>query len=119
MKLLAIDIQKDLGTIKPPAELVPFIQKGGDEAGAISLFLSNLITLVYSIAGIILIVMLVWGAFEWITSGGDKEKLSSAQKRIMTAIIGIVIMALAFAIIAVVGTLTGFTFFTGQETFNK
>lgn len=119
MSLLALDLKKDLGTIGAPDALKPFIQKGGDEAGAISLFFSNLIVLVYSIATIAVLVMIFWGAIEWILSGGDKEKLASARKRIMTAIIGILILAVAFAVLAAIGTFTGFTFFQGQARFNK
>ncbi len=105
--------QRDVfGKITPPTPLQGFITNnttGG--AGAISQFLSNLIILIYSLAGIVLIFMLIWGAFQWLTSGGDKEAVAAAQKRILNAIIGIALFAVAFAIIRVVGVFTGFTFF--------
>ena len=115
MKLLADNTQQIFGKITPPSPIAGFI--GKDETGAvgISKFLSNLILLIYSIAAIVLIFMLIWGAFEWLTSGGDKEKISAAQKRIINAIIGIILFAVAFAIIAVLGQFTGFTFFAGQN----
>ncbi len=115
MKLLAVDIKDIFGSISPPPALQKFIGDDPTGAGAISKFLSNGITLIYSIAAIVLLFMLLWGAFEWMTSGGDKEKLSSAQKRIMSAIIGIILFAVAFAVIAVLGQFTGFTFFAGQN----
>ncbi|MCL4365688.1 pilin [Patescibacteria group bacterium] len=106
---------KSFGKIQAPAPLAGFLQKDPTGAGAISNFLSNAIILIYSLAAIVLIFMLLWGAFEWLTSGGDKEKISSAQKRIINAIIGILLFAIAFAIIAVLGQFTGFKFFEGQN----
>lgn len=114
MKLLA-DIKDTFGTISPPPELQKFIGTDTTGASGISKFLSNGITLLYSIAAIVLIFMILMGAFGWMTSGGDKEKLASAQKRIINAIIGIILFGVAFAIIQVLGTFTGFKFFAGQK----
>lgn len=108
-------IECKFGTIAAPSPLAGFLEKNPTGSGAISQFLSNGIILFYSIAGIVLLFMILWGAFQWMTSGGDKEQLASAQKRIMNAIIGIILFALAFAIIQVLGKFTGFTFFTGQK----
>lgn len=108
-------IEKIFGVIEPPAPLKGFLEKDPTGAGAISTFLSNFVTLLFSIAAIVLVLMLVWGALEWMLSGGDKEKLASARGRIINAIIGLVLFASAFAIIRLVGTFTGFTFFAGQN----
>lgn len=110
-----MDPGRVFGTIRAPQELIPFIAQGGSGAGGISLFLNNLITLIYSIAAIIFLFMFIWGAFEWITSGGEKEKVSNAQKRIAHALVGVVLFAVAFAVISVVGIFTGFEFFAGQD----
>ncbi|MBI2335022.1 hypothetical protein HYU96_04460 [Candidatus Daviesbacteria bacterium] len=108
--------QKDVfGTIKPPDALKNFI--GQDETGAtgISRFLSNLVALFYILAAIVLIFMILWGAWDWITSEGEKEKLEAARKKIINAIVGIILFAVAFAIIQVLGQFTGFKFFEGQK----
>lgn len=113
MKLLAsLDIPGTFGTISPPPQLQPFIQKGGNGAGGISLFLNNLITLIYIVATIVFVFMILWSAFEWLTSGGSKEKVAGAQTRLTNAFIGILLFAAAFAILKLVGQFTGFTFFT-------
>ena len=103
------------GTIQAPDALKGFISKDSTGAFGISQFLSNLIALFYTVAAIVLIFMLLWGAFEWIISEGDKEKLHSAQQKIIHAIIGMVLFAVAFAIIQVLGNFTGFKFFIGQR----
>lgn len=104
------------GVIKTPAELFNLVRAGGNSgAGAISVFLTNLLIVFYVFGGIIFIFMIVWGALQWITSGGNKEAVDNARKRITHAIIGITILALAFVIIQLVGNLTGFKFFAGQS----
>lgn len=112
----AAGIQDIFGKITPPPALKNLLKDDQTGAGAISTFLSNGITLIYSIAAIVLLFMFLWGAFQWLTSGGDKEQLAAAQKRIINAIIGIILFAVAFAVIAVLGQFTGFTFFKGQGT---
>lgn len=42
--------------------------------------------------------MLIIGAFEWITSGGDKEAVGKARNRIINALIGLAVLAVAFAL---------------------
>lgn len=103
------------GKIVPPSPLAGIVAQDQTGAKGLSQFLSNLIALFYSIAGIVLIFMIVWGAFDWLTSEGDKEKVQSAQKKIINAIIGIILFAIAFAVIQVLGHFTGFTFFAGQS----
>ncbi len=99
------------GEISAPA----FIQKFGFGAWGISKFLSNLVTLIYSLAAVVFLFMMLWGAFEWLTSGGDKEKIAAARNRIINAIIGIILFAIAFAIIQILGIFTGWSFFGGQK----
>lgn len=103
------------GKIQPPDALKGLISKDPTGAGGISLFLSNLVTLIYSLAAIVLLFMILWGAFDWMTSGGEKEKLESARNKIISSIIGIMLFAVAFAIIQILGQFTGFTFFVGQK----
>ena len=70
-----------------------------------NIVLQNAITIVFILAGLAVLIMLIWGAFQWILSGGEKEKVEEARKRIMSAIVGIVILALAFLIVKVLGRL--------------
>ncbi len=67
--------------------------------------ISNGLTIIISIAVLAVLFMLIFGAFEWIISGGDKEKVASARNRITHALIGMAILGLAFVIVTVVGRL--------------
>lgn len=104
-------VQNVFGKIKPPDVLKPFLTKDPTGAGAISNFLSRLISLIYIVAAIFLIFFIIWGAWDWMTSEGDKEKLQSARNKILNALIGIVLFAAAYALIQILGQFTGFTFF--------
>jgi len=108
-------IQKIFGIITPPDALKGLVGADPSGAGGLSIFFTNFIALIYSLAALVLVLMLVWGAWDWLTSEGEKEKLQSAQRKIINALIGIMLFAGAFAIIEVFGRFTGFTFFVGQN----
>lgn len=114
MKLLT-DIDSVFGKIRRPDSLGGLTQTNETGADVISKILSNLVALIYSVATVVLIFMILWGAFDWLTSGGDKEKLENAKKRLVNAFVGIMLFAIAFAIIQVLGQFTGFKFFEGQK----
>lgn len=82
--------------------VVPPLQ-GVDPATTIGTLLSNILTIIFVLAAIIVLFMLIIGAFQWITSGGDKEGVGKARDRITHALIGFAILALAFLIVQVVG----------------
>ena len=67
--------------------------------------LSNALTIIFVVAALLVLFFLIIGAFQWITSGGDKEKVGKARGTIINALIGLAILALAFLIVRVVGQL--------------
>lgn len=92
-----------------PAITTIFGENPGQDGGAYSLqiFLSSMITIVLSVGGIVAFFMLLWGGFEYITAGGDKEATQKAGKRITSALIGLALLLSSFAIIFIVETLFG------------
>lgn len=60
--------------------------------------LTNILTIVFVIAALVVLFFIISGAFQWITSGGDKEKVGKARGAILNAIIGLALLALAFLI---------------------
>lgn len=69
---------------------------------------SNILTFAFAIAILVVLVMLIWGAFEWITSGGDKEAVGHARNRILNALIGLAVLAIAYALARVAAQFLGF-----------
>jgi hypothetical protein len=58
-------------------------------------------------AGIVLFIVLVIGGFQFITSGGDPKKAAAARNTLTYAIIGIVLLALAYLVIVIIAEFTG------------
>lgn len=58
-------------------------------------------------AGIVLFVLLIIGGFKFITSGGDPKAVESAKGTLTSAITGLIIILLAYLILALITKLTG------------
>ncbi|MCX7997056.1 MAG: hypothetical protein N2691_04895 [Patescibacteria group bacterium] len=61
--------------------------------------LTFVIRVFFVIAGLVALVYLLLGAFEWITSGGDEEAVGSARKKITAAIVGVILVVAVLAVI--------------------
>lgn len=68
---------------------------------------TNVIRAVISLGAVALFIMLLVGGFNFLFSGGDQKKLEAARGTVTQAIIGIVIMSLAYLIILTIETFTG------------
>jgi len=88
-------------TIQEPAAGVKDIGK----------FLSAAIQVAMIIAAILTFAFLVWGGIQWIMSGGDKTQTQAARDRITMALVGLGIVAAAWALMKVIG------FFFGIDVF--
>jgi len=81
--------------------------QGVDAKQPVGTVLSNALTIVFIIAALAVLFMLIFGAFQWIVSGGDKEAVAKARGRIVAALVGLAVLALAVLIVRVVGQLVG------------
>ncbi|PIR59368.1 MAG: hypothetical protein COU69_00665 [Candidatus Pacebacteria bacterium CG10_big_fil_rev_8_21_14_0_10_56_10] len=52
-----------------------------------------------TLGGLIVIVFFLWGAFDWITAGGDASKISSARNKIVQSVLGLLILVGSFVIL--------------------
>lgn len=66
---------------------------------------NNAIPMLFGIAGIILLVYILWGGFDFLTSMGDPKKAESGKNKITTAIIGFVIIFVSFWIVQIIRAL--------------
>lgn len=99
MKLLA---QKP---ITNPA-LSPSLQgKRGEEFFAE--FLPKMIGLGFLIGALIFFFIMIVGAIQWITSGGDKNGLEAARSKILNALVGVILLFATFAIVKVIENFFG------------
>lgn len=77
----------------------------GDEVKsrvAVNSDLGTFITKAFSgiilVAGVATFLYMIYGGVEWITSGGEKGKLEEAKQKITQAIVGLTIVASAWAV---------------------
>lgn len=86
LKILAVDIQGQVTKV---------------EGGNVSLesTVKNVLSVVFSIVGIIAVIMIIIGGVNYMTSQGDTQKVQKAKNTIMYGIIGMVIALLSFAIV--------------------
>ncbi|MDO8610017.1 MAG: hypothetical protein Q7R95_05685 [bacterium] len=99
--ILAQKIDDIIGQISPP---VQNSLTNGDPIAALGKIVSVGVSLFLTTAGLFLLIYLLWGGLDWIISGGEKEKITKAQNKIMNAVIGIV---LVFVILTVFGIVSG------------
>ena len=59
------------------------------------------------IVGAVAVVMLIFGGFKYVTSGGDANSVTAAKNTIMYAVIGIIVAMLSYAILNYVVTTLG------------
>ena len=75
--------------------------------GIVGTLITNVIGLFFIFAFFLTLLYLIMGGIQWITGGGDKSQLEQARNKITNAIIGLVIVAAAYAIFTLVGQFFG------------
>lgn len=74
------------------------------------ILIDRLANWIFSILVIVAVVMLVWGAFGFVISEGEPDRLKKAKDRITYAIIGLVLAIFTKSIIAVIKSIIGVKF---------
>lgn len=82
-------------------------QPEGMKITDIGLLISRVVSVALMVAAIAVFAFLVWGGISWITSGGDKGKVEEARNRITNALIGLAIVAAAWAIMNLISYFFG------------
>lgn len=115
-KLLAAapDLTGIFGTVDAPAG--SGFAKGKTPAEGLASLIGFFIQIVFLVGGIAALIYLLWGAFDWISSGGEKEKIQKAQNKIVNAIIGLLLLVASFTIFSfLMGTVLGGKFGIGGD----
>lgn len=85
---------------------------GTDGTGFFAKLIPSLVGLLLMVGALVFVFMLLWGAIQWILSGGDKGAVESAKGRITNALAGIVLLLSTFAIVALIETFFGINILT-------
>jgi len=112
--LLSAGVSDVIGTINPPVTDSP-LYAGGDVNVSLRKIISTGIQLFLFVAGLAALLYLLWGAFDWINSSGEKEKLQKAQDKITAAVIGLILCVVVLVVFNVLmGTVLGGKFGIGE-----
>ncbi len=60
----------------------------------------KMINVVLSFLGLIALVVVLFGGFKWMTSGGNQENVATAKKILIAGLIGLVIIIISWGITA-------------------
>jgi hypothetical protein len=95
--MLAQKIQISGQSIEGPLKGINTV---GDLINRVLLFLMPL-------AAVILLLVLIWGGYDFLNSGGDPAKVKNAQAKITTGLIGFFILVFAYFIVRVIAYIFG------------
>lgn len=80
------------------------LEESGDNAGfstesnGLVKIIGSIVKVFLSFLGVIFLILVIIGADMWMTSGGNPEQLAKAKKYITNAIIGFIIVSLAYVL---------------------
>ena len=71
----------------------------GDAEETVNSLVTSIINIFSVVVGIVAVIMIIWGGFKYITSGGDSGNIGTAKNTILFAIVGLIIVAMAQIIV--------------------
>ena len=80
---------------------------------------SNVLAIITIIAGVGFLFYFMFGAINWITSGGDTQKAAAARNTILNAVIGLIITVIAYPSILLIAKLVGIPLANPGELFDQ
>ncbi len=104
------DIQSGLcggANLQAPNEQGDCTNINDDASDGVNKTVNLIITIFSWVVGVVSVIMIIWGGFKYITSGGDAGSVTAAKNTILYAIVGLIIVALAQIIVKfVLGNVT-------------
>jgi len=70
---------------------------GSGSPTGIGMLVGNVINVVISISGVILVLLIVYSGFLYLTAMGDKTKVDKAKKMLNEGIIGLILVLIAYS----------------------
>ncbi len=80
--------------------------------GGIGVVISALLPILFTFAGLLLLLYLLFGGISLMTSGGDPKSVASAKGKITNAFVGFIIVFVAYWVVSLLGKILGLTTFT-------
>ncbi len=97
-----------IGSVGPQDNsLEPLSFLTGNGIQQIAMVISLIVSFLTVVAGLFFMFQLIIGGLAWISSTGDKNKLQEAQNRITNAFLGLIVVAAAYGLTALAGSILG------------
>lgn len=97
-----------LGAIASPVHALETIYEGDVVTLSwIGVLFENILRIMISLVGLGAFLMIVWGSFQWLVSGGDQKKLEQAKLTLTYAVTGIALIFLVWFILVFISKFTG------------
>lgn len=82
--------------------------------GDLGVFISNVVSVGITLGAVATLLYLLWGGFDWLTSGGDKSNIENARNKITAAIVGLIIVAIVWVLFGFVQGFLGINITNGS-----
>jgi hypothetical protein len=69
---------------------------------------SQILVFLIPLAAVILFLVFIWGAYDFLLANGNPERVKSARAKITAGIIGFVILLISFLLVRLIATILGF-----------
>ncbi len=98
--------QQPQGEEKAPYQEIPKSTKykecegGGDCEAKMFEYINFGITALSAMAGVIFVIMVVWGGIEYSSAGGDAQRVAAAKSKVTNAIIGLIAFGLLYGFLS-------------------
>lgn len=85
----------------------PLPTSGPNKISTLSDLVNRVVQFLIPLAAVILLLVFIWGGYEFMVSQGSPDKIKSAQAKFTTGIIGLVLLLLAYIIVKVISSIFG------------
>jgi hypothetical protein len=101
-RVQSYDFNRDSG-ISKTAEGTGHAESGLFAPGNLAEDIGGIINAALSFLGVIFLLLMIYGGYLWMTAAGNEEQVGKAKKIMTSAIVGLIIVATAYAITAMLG----------------
>ncbi|PJE75933.1 hypothetical protein COV04_02135 [Candidatus Uhrbacteria bacterium CG10_big_fil_rev_8_21_14_0_10_48_11] len=70
----------------------------GDANGDVRVVIARIVRVLLGFLGIVAVLIVLYGGFQWMTAAGNEERVSSARATLTAGLIGLIIILSAYAI---------------------
>lgn len=83
------------------------ISAGRFANNSVGFIVTRLIVYLFPVAGLLLLIYLIYGGYRFLFSGGDPKSIQAAKGIITTALVGFIIVFVSFWIVQIIATMLG------------